>query len=259
MRGERPREGRMYWGGDERGNDFQGPRNDYPWCVPISTQCLMASGAALAFKLRGEKRVAVATCGDGGSSKTDFYAAVNSAGAYSLPVVLCVINNGWAISVPRKAQTGAQTLAQKGLAGGLHCLQVDGNDLVAVLEAMRRAHERARKGEGGSVIEFMTYRLHDHTTADDARRYRGEEEVKAAWLKEPFLRLRTFLADQKLWDEEQEKAWVEECGKSVDVEINAYLETPVQPVEAMFDYLYGDMPAEVRAQREHAIAQEGRA
>ena len=143
MRGVRPREVLLYWGGDERGNDFQGPRNDYPWCVPISTQCLMASGAALSFKLRDEKRVAVATCGDGGSSKTDFYAAVNSAGAFTLPLVLCVINNGWAISVPRKAQTGAQTLAQKGLAGGLHCLQVDGNDLFAVLEGMRRASERA--------------------------------------------------------------------------------------------------------------------
>jgi pyruvate dehydrogenase E1 component alpha subunit len=259
MRGVQPREVLMYWGGDERGTDFEVPRNDYPWCVPISTQCLMAAGAALSFKLRGQDRLAVSCCGDGGSSKTDFYAAVNSAGAYKLPLVLCVINNGWAISVPRKAQTGAQTLAQKGLAGGLACLQVDGNDLVAVLEAMRRATERARKGEGGTVIEFLTYRLHDHTTADDARRYRGEEEVKAAWEKEPFLRLRKFLTGKKLWDEAQEKAWIEECGKKVDVEINAYLETPVQPVEAMFDFLYGDMPADVLAQRDAAIAQEKRA
>lgn len=259
-RGMRPREVLMYWGGDERGNLLTGaPAHDYPWCVPISTQMLMASGAALSFKLRKQDRVAVAVCGDGGSSKTDFYAAVNSAGAYQLPLVLCVVNNGWAISVPRKAQTGAETLAQKGLAGGLHCLQVDGNDLVAVLEAMRRAHERARTGQGGSVIEFMTYRLHDHTTADDARRYRGEDEVKQAWLKEPFLRLRKYLTDAGLWDEAQEKAWIEESGKRVDVEINAYLETPVQPVEAMFDYLYGDMPAEVLAQREAAIALEGRA
>ena len=145
-RGMRPREVLMYWGGDERGNLLTGaPAHDYPWCVPISTQMLMASGAALSFKLRKQDRVAVAVCGDGGSSKTDFYAAVNSAGAYQLPLVLCVVNNGWAISVPRKAQTGAETLAQKGLAGGLHCLQVDGNDLVAVLEAMRRAHTRARK------------------------------------------------------------------------------------------------------------------
>lgn len=258
MRGVQPREVLMYWGGDERGNDFQGPRHDYPWCVPISTQMLMAAGAALSFKLRGQDRLAVACCGDGGSSKTDFYAAVNSAGAYKLPLVLCVINNGWAISVPRGAQTGAQTLAQKGLAGGLYCLQVDGNDLIAVLEAMRRATERARAGEGGTVIEFMTYRLHDHTTADDARRYRGEDEVKDAWTREPFIRLRKYLADKGVWDEAQEKAWIEECGRLVDIEINAYLETPVQPVEAMFDYLYADPPPELLEQRAFAIAQEGR-
>src|SRR3546814_18489715 len=90
----------------------------------------MAAGAALSFKLRKQDRLAVACCGDGGSSKTDFYAALNSEGAYTLPLVLCVINNGWAISVPRSAQTGAETLAQKGLAGGLPCLQVDGHDRV---------------------------------------------------------------------------------------------------------------------------------
>src|SRR3546814_12568005 len=113
----------------------------------------MAAGAALSFKLRKQDRLAVACCGDGGSSKTDFYAALNSAGAYKLPLVLCVIDNGWAISVPRSALTGAETLAQKGMAGGLPCLQVDGNDLVAVLEGLRRASERARKGEGGSRSE----------------------------------------------------------------------------------------------------------
>ena len=259
MRGVRPREVLLYWGGDERGNDFAVPRGDFPWCVPISTQCLMAAGAALAFKLRGEPRMAVATCGDGGSSKTDFYAAVNSAGAFTLPLVLCVINNGWAISVPRSAQTGAETLAQKGLAGGLHCLQVDGNDLVAVLEAMRRAGERARKGEGGSVIEFKTYRLHDHTTADDARRYRGEAEVKDAWTREPFIRLRKYLTGLQLWDEDREKAWIEDCGRRVDEEIDAYLQTPVQPVEAIFDYLYAELPEDLRAQRDAALALERRA
>jgi len=259
VRGVKPREILLYWGGDERGNDFSGPKHDYSWCVPIATQCLHAAGAALAFKLRKEPRVAVTCCGDGGSSKTDTYAAINSAGAYKLPFVQCIINNGWAISVPRSAQTGAKTLAQKGIAGGLHCLQVDGNDLVAVMEGMRRAMERARKGEGGSVIEFMTYRLHDHTTADDARRYRGEQEVKDAWSRDPIPRLRTWLTSHKLWSEKQEAAWVEECGKLVDVEINAYLETPVQPVEAMFDYLYADPPPDLLEQRAAAIALEKRA
>jgi 2-oxoisovalerate dehydrogenase E1 component alpha subunit len=259
MRGVRPREVLMYWGGDERGNDFEVPRYDFPFCVPIATQCLHAAGAALAFKLRKEKRVAVTACGDGGSSKTDTYAAINSAGAYALPFVQCIINNGWAISVPRSAQTGAKTLAQKGIAGGLHCLQVDGNDLFAVMEGMRRAMERARSGEGASVIEFMTYRLHDHTTADDARRYRADAEVKDAWKLEPIARLRTWLTAQKAWDETQEKAWAEECGRKVDEEINAYLESKVQPVEAMFDYLYADPPPDLLEQRAAAMALDKKA
>ena len=152
----------------------------------------------------------------------------------------------------------AQTLAQKGLAGGLACLQVDGNDLVAVLEAMRRATDRARKGEGGTVIEFMTYRLHDHTTADDARRYRDDAEVKAAWLKEPLIRLRKYLTAQGVWSEEEEKNWIAECGVRVDEEVNAYLNCPVQPVEAMFDFLYADPPPDLLAQRAAAIALEQR-
>ena len=261
MRGVQLREILLYWGGDERGNDYanEPARHDFPWCVPIATQCLHAAGAALAFKLRGEKRVAVTCCGDGGSSKTDTYAAINSAGAYNLPFVQCIINNGWAISVPRSAQTGAQTLAQKGLAGGLYCLQVDGNDLFAVLAGMRRAMDRARNGEGGTVIEFLTYRLHDHTTADDARRYRDEAEVKDAWKRDPMTRLRTWLTAQGLWDEAQEKDWVAECTRLVDVEINAYLETKTQPPEVMFDYLYADPPPDILEQRAQLLALEGRA
>ncbi|WP_290887037.1 pyruvate dehydrogenase (acetyl-transferring) E1 component subunit alpha [Arenimonas sp.] len=258
VRGVKPRDILMYWGGDERGNDFSGPPHDYPWCVPIATQCLHAAGAALAFKLRGEPRVAVTCVGDGGSSKTDTYAAINSAGAYTLPFVLCIINNQWAISVPRKAQTGAKTLAQKGLAGGLDCVQVDGNDIIAVRAAMDHAIKRARNGHGGSVLELVTYRLSDHTTADDARRYRDDAEVKAGWEREPMSRLRTFLISEGVWSEAEEAAWKEECGKRVDEEVNAYLETKVQPVEAMFDHLYAELPAELEAQREDAIQWEAR-
>ncbi|MBW8312613.1 MAG: pyruvate dehydrogenase (acetyl-transferring) E1 component subunit alpha [Rhizobium sp.] len=258
MRGVKPRDVLMYWGGDERGNDFSGPPHDYPWCVPIATQCLHAAGAALAFKLRGEPRVAVTCVGDGGSSKTDTYAAINSAGAYSLPFVLCIINNQWAISVPRRSQTGAKTLAQKGLAGGLDCVQVDGNDIIAVRAAMDHALKRARNGHGGSVLELVTYRLSDHTTADDARRYRDDAEVKAAWEREPMSRLRTFLINEGMWSEAEEATWKEECGKRVDEEVNAYLETKVQPVEAMFDYLYAELPADYESQRADAIKWEGR-
>ena len=258
MRGVKQRDVLMYWGGDERGNDFSGPAHDYSWCVPIGTQCLHAAGAALAFKLRGEPRVAVACVGDGGSSKTDTYAAINSAGAFTLPFVQCIINNGWAISVPRKAQTGAKTLAQKGIAGGLECVQVDGNDIIAVRAAMDFALKRARNGHGGSCIEFVTYRLSDHTTADDARRYREDAEVKAGWEVEPFIRLRKFLIDEGVWSEAEEMAWKEECNRLTDIEVNAYLETKSQPVEAMFDFLYGEMPHDVAAQRADALKWEHR-
>ena len=256
MRGVKPREVLMYWGGDERGNDFSGPPHDYSWCVPIGTQNLHAAGAALAFKLRGEPRVAVACVGDGGSSKTDTYAAINAAGAYTLPFIQCIINNQWAISVPRNAQTGAKTLAQKGLAGGLECVQVDGNDIIAVRAAMDFALKRARNGHGGSCIEFVTYRLSDHTTADDARRYRDDAEVKQAWTREPLKRLKAYLVASKLWSEKDEEAWKAECAERVDAEVNAYLETRAQPTGAMFDYTYAELPLDLERQRADALALE---
>ena len=253
-RGVKPRELLMYWGGDERGNNFSGPAHDFAWCVPTGTQCLHAAGAALAFKIRKEPRVAVCTIGDGGSSKADFNSALNVAGAMNLPLVAVIVNNQWAISVPRNAQTGAKTLAQKGIAAGLECLQVDGNDLIAMRAAMDHAIKRARHGHGGMVIEAVTYRLSDHTTADDARRYRPEQEVKEAWEREPLRRMKTYLMSLNAWTEEEEVAWKEQCAKYVDAEVNAYLETKAQPVEAMFDYTYAELPVDLLAQRAEAVA-----
>lgn len=258
VRGVKPREILLFWGGDERGSDFSGPAHDFAWCVPIGTQCLHAAGAALAFKLRNEPRVGVACVGDGGSSKTDTNAAINAAGAFHLPFVLCIINNQWAISVPRDSQTGAQTLAQKGIAGGLECLQVDGNDIIAVKAAVEFAVKRARHGHGGSVLELITYRLSDHTTADDARRYRDDEQVKQAWQREPIKRLKKYLSDKDWWSEQQEADWLVQCNAMADEEVNAYLATATQPVESMFDYLYADMPHDVAEQRAQALKWEQR-
>lgn len=258
VRGVKPREILLFWGGDERGSDFSGPAHDFAWCVPIGTQCLHAAGAALAFKLRKEPRVGVACVGDGGSSKTDTNAAINAAGAFQLPFVLCIINNQWAISVPRDSQTGAQTLAQKGIAGGLECLQVDGNDIIAVKAAVEFAVKRARHGHGGSVLELITYRLSDHTTADDARRYRDDEQVKQAWQREPIKRLKKYLIDKDWWSEQQEADWLVQCNTLADEEVNAYLATTTQPVESMFDYLYAEMPHDVAEQRAQALKWEQR-
>ena len=258
FRGVQPREVYMYWGGDERGNDYQNEpaRHDFAWSVPIGTQCLHAAGSALAFKIRKEKRVAVCTIGDGGSSKGDFYGAINIAGAQQLPMVAVIVNNQWAISVPRKIQSGAKTLAQKGIAAGLPSIQVDGNDIIAVRKAMEDALDRARRGDGASVIECVTYRLGDHTTADDARRYRGKEEVADAWTKEPVKRLRIWLEAQKAWSEKKEKALQEECSEWMDNEVNAYLESKTQPIGAMFDYTFAEVPADLAKQRELALSLE---
>jgi len=257
-RGVQPREVYMYWGGDERGNDYQKEpaRHDFAWSVPIATQCLHAAGSALAFKIRKEKRVAVCTLGDGGSSKGDFYGAINIAGAQQLPMVAVIVNNQWAISVPRRIQSGAQTLAQKGIAAGLPSIQVDGNDIIAVRKAMEDALDRARRGDGASVLELVTYRLGDHTTADDARRYRPKEEVEEAWKRDPVKRLRIWLESKKAWNKKKEDALQEQCNEWMDNEVNAYLETKTQPVTAMFDYTFAELPADLAAQRAFAVAQD---
>lgn len=253
-RGVKPREVLLYWGGDERGSQFSGPRHDYAWCVPIATQCLHAAGAALSFRIRQQPRVALAVVGDGGSSKSDFYGAINMAGAMQLPLVLVIVNNQYAISIPRDRQSGSETLAQKALAGGLSAVQVDGNDLIASTDVLAQAIERARDGGGGTVVEAITYRLSDHTTADDARRYRPQAEVEEAWEREPLRRMRAFLEARGVWDEARENDWKAQCNAQVDAEVNAYLAVAPPPVEAMFDYLYAELPTDLAGQRAAAIA-----
>ncbi|HEY5264973.1 MAG TPA: pyruvate dehydrogenase (acetyl-transferring) E1 component subunit alpha [Steroidobacteraceae bacterium] len=242
----------LYWGGDERGSDFAVPRQDFAWCVPIATQTLHAAGAAMAFKVRKEPRCALAYIGDGGTSEGAFYEALNLAGARALPVVFVIVNNGWAISVPVSSQTAAQTLAQKAVAAGIRGAQVDGNDVFAVREVVAEALDAARSGAGPSLVEALTYRLSDHTTADDAGRYRSAQEVKDAWALEPLLRIRDFLVDAGHWDSVKESALQDECAHAVEAAVNEYLATARQSPDAMFEHLFAALPAHLREQREIA-------
>jgi pyruvate dehydrogenase E1 component alpha subunit len=248
-RGVTMREILAYWGGDERGNDFAGPRHDFAWCVPIATQALHAAGAAMAFKLRREPRCALAYIGDGGTSEGAFYEALNLAGARALPVVFVIVNNGWAISVPVAHQTNAQTLAQKAVAAGIPGIQVDGNDVLAVRDVVGEALETARHGGGPTLIEALTYRLSDHTTADDASRYRAEAEVKDAWAIEPMLRLREYLVRAAAWNDDRERALLQECAHEVDTAVSDYLSGEPQSTDAMFDNLFAQLPDHLHPQR----------
>ena len=254
MRGVTMQELFIYWGGDERGSNFAGPRQDFPVCVTIASQCLHAAGVGYAIRLRKQPRAVVCAIGDGGTSKGDFYEGINAAGAWQLPVIFVVTNNQWAISVPRKAQTAAQTLAQKAIAAGFEGVQVDGNDVIAVHHAMREALAKARSSGGPTLIEAITYRLADHTTADDASRYRPPEEVAEAWKREPILRLRNYLAEAGAWDKEQEEELLKHCNEQVQAAAQAYLDAPPPPVEQMFDNLYATLPAALAAQRAAILA-----
>ncbi len=251
-RGVTMREILTYWGGDERGSDFAGPRQDFAWCVPIATQTLHAAGAAMAFKIRREKRCALAYIGDGGTSEGAFYEALNLAGARSLPAVFVIVNNGWAISVPVAEQTAAKTLAQKAVAAGIPGVQVDGNDVFAVREVVSRALEDARAGAGPTLVEALTYRLSDHTTADDASRYRSDLEVKEAWKSEPLIRIRQFVLKTGIWDPAQERALQQDCARQVDAAVGEYLAAPKPVTDAMFEHLFANMPAHLVEQRDVA-------
>lgn len=239
----------LYWGGDERGSAFAGPREDFPISVPVGSHAPHAAGVALAFQLRGEDRVAVCVLGDGATSKGDVYEALNLAGVRRLPLVTVVGNNQWAISVPRSAQTAARTLAQKAVAVGIPGEQVDGNDVVAVRDRVGLAVERARAGAGPTLIEAVTYRLADHTTSDDATRYRPTTEVAAAWKREPLARLRALLEVRGWWTGDDEEALLDEVNRQVDAAVDEYLAIPAQPATAMFDHLHADLPASLEASR----------
>ncbi|MDX2159487.1 MAG: pyruvate dehydrogenase (acetyl-transferring) E1 component subunit alpha [Hyphomicrobiaceae bacterium] len=246
----------LYWGGDERGSDFKGPRSDFPVCIPVGTQFPHAVGVGMAMKLRREPRVSVVIGGDGATSKGDFYEALNIAGTWQVPVVFVIANNGWAISVPRAAQTAAETLAQKAIAAGIPGEQVDGNDVIAVRDAASRAIERARSGHGATLIEAVTYRLTDHTTADDARRYRTDADVSPHWKEEPIARLRAYLAAEGAWTKDAETALIAACRKDIDVAVETYLATPPPAPTDMLDFLFESLPTPLADQRAALAARE---
>jgi 2-oxoisovalerate dehydrogenase E1 component alpha subunit len=248
LRGVSPHRTLLYWGGDERGNVFPESPHDFPFNVPIGSQMPHAAGVAYAIKLRREPRVALALIGDGGTSKGDFYEAINAAGAWQLPMVVVVANNQYAISIPRHMQSRAETLAQKGIAAGIDCEQCDGNDLIAVRDVVGRALEKARTGGGPTLVEALTYRLSDHTTADDATRYRSAEELAGQWKQEPIVRLRNWLFAQGAWSPDKEQALGKEVAAHVQRCVELYLKTPPPGPEQMFEHLYARLPKQYAEQ-----------
>ncbi len=228
----------QYWGGDERGVKCPEDLNIFPVCVPVGTQVPHAVGAAMAVKYKGDKIAVACYFGDGGTSEGDFHEGMNMAGVFKLPVVFICQNNQWAISVPRERQTAAKTIAQKAVAYGFEGIQVDGNDIFAVYKATKEAVDKARRGDGPTFIECFTYRMSDHTTADDAARYRTKEEVDAWKAKDPISRLRLFMERSGLWKEQYQREIEEQAKLKVDEAVKIAESIELPDPKDMFTYTY---------------------
>ena len=254
QRGVRIEDIYQYWGGDERGSLIPQAVNqhDLPVCVPIASQYQHAAGIAFAMRYKQEKNAVVTTGGEGSTSEGDFFEAMNLAGTHQLPLVFVINNNQWAISVPRQQQTGAQTIAQKAIAAGFEGQQVDGNDVAAVYVAVSEALNKARQGGGPTLIEAVTYRLCDHTTADDFSRYKDSSYAQAEQ-EEPLIRLRQYLTTEGAWSEQQEQDMLSSINEEVQAASERYCQLDKPKKQDMFDHLYANMPADVAAQKNQLL------
>lgn len=236
--------------GNEEGNRIPENLNIFTVAVPVATQIPHAVGAAWAAKIRGDEVAVLVYFGDGATSEGDFHEGMNFAGVFQTPTVFFCQNNQWAISVPRSRQTASETLAQKAYAYGFEGIQVDGNDLLAVYKVTKEALDKARSGGGPTMIEAVTYRYGPHTTSDDPRRYRREEEVEEWRKRDPLKRFRLYLEKKGLWDEQAEaQAWEKaqaEVAKAVE-EAEAF---PERDISEIFKYMYSEMPQNLEEQLE---------
>jgi pyruvate dehydrogenase E1 component alpha subunit len=247
----------QYWSGDERGSIIPQEQNDFPISIPVATQIPIGAGVAWGAKYKGDNIAVLVYLGDGATSKGDFHEGLNAAGVLSLPVVFLCQNNQWAISVPRHRQTAAETLAQKAIAYGFPGIQVDGNDVFAVYSATDQALKRARAGQGPTFIEAVTYRIGDHTTADDASRYRSAEEVAEWKNKDPIDRLIKYMATKKLWDEAYGQKVTAQARERVEAAVNEQENTPPPDVRDIFLHTFQELPAELASQMEAFLSEIG--
>ena len=234
------------WMGDANGQ--RGLENDLPVAIPVGTQNLHAAGIGMAMEKQEEDNAVVSFTGDGSTSQGDFHESLNFSGVFSGHNVFIVQNNQYAISLPIERQTKSETLAQKAIGHGIDGIQVDGNDIIAVIKGMREALEKARNGEP-VVFEALTYRLEDHTTSDDSTRYRDEEEVEKWKEKDPLKRFREYLKDQDIWSDELE-AFEDEAEERINEASNEAIDADDPDMEEMFDYVYKDMPEMLKIEKE---------
>jgi pyruvate dehydrogenase E1 component alpha subunit len=258
MRGEPPTQDYLYHNGWEEGSAQAEPpsmRRTTPIAIILGSQTLHAVGIAYAMRLKGETDTAVVTfLGDGATSQGDFHEAMNFASVWQVPVVFVVQNNQWAISHPIERQMHSKTIAQKAIAYDMPALQIDGNDVLACYKAVSDALENARQGKGPTLIEAVTYRLLMHTTADDPKKYRSEEEEQSWWAKDPLIRFRKYLADRGILTEERSEQIRAEITQEVKEHVKRFESMTDFDPEAPFDHTFARPTARLEEQRAMFLA-----
>lgn len=242
----------IYLKGHEDGMAVPDKTRDAPLSIPVASQCAHAPGAAYALKLKKSKNIAITFFGDGGSSEGDTHEAMNFAGIYKLPVIFVCSNNQYAISTPRKIQTAAETIAQRAMGYGITGVQADGMDPLAMHVALSRAIECARSGEGATLIEALCYRFGPHSTADDPKKYRSDEEPEQ-WRKWDWAaRFRKYLEKRGIWTQEYEQKLQEEATRMVEEAVAKAEEFTDLPSQ-MFDYVYAQPTQELLRQKQEFL------
>jgi pyruvate dehydrogenase E1 component alpha subunit len=241
----------QYWQGDERGAADPDKPQNFMVAVPVGTQIPHAVGAAWASKKKDDNIASLVYFGDGATSEGDFHEGLNFAGAFDVPCVMVCQNNQYAISVPRNEQTGSETLAQKALGYGFKGVQVDGNDVLAMWKVTNEALEEARKHDTPTMIEAVTFRRGDHTTADDAERYRDEETVEYWKKRDPIDRFETYLKDRGIADDDWFQEQKDKAEQQVDEAVDKAENVDPPELEDIFKHHYNEMPDILQKQLEH--------
>ena len=258
VRGVMPKDLFSFWGGDERGARPPEGSRVLPVCITVGSHLCHAVGIAWGAKISNE-RIAVLSCsGDGSTSQGDFHESLNFAGVFKLPVVFAIQNNQWAISVPLDRQTASETLSEKAAAYGIDGVRVDGNDVLAVYLTIKRLLDAARSEHRPALVEMVTYRMDDHTTSDDASRYRTEEMVSPWRSKDPIDRMRKYLIANRGWNDESETNMVSELTAQVEQAVKDYEAAPLPQPTDIFNHMYADTPWNLEEQKEELLRHLGR-
>lgn len=244
----------QYWIGNEWGSKPPEGVHVLPVSIPVGSQMLHGVGLSWAAKLQGKDEIVVNYFGDGASSEGDFHEAMNFAGVFKTPTIFICQNNQYAISTSRAIQTASKTIAQKALGYGFPGVLVDGNDLFAMYAVTKEAEQRARRGEGPTLIEAYTYRFGDHSSSDDSSKYREKVEVETWRPKDPMRRLQLYLGKKGLWSEKTEEEIRAKFQPELDAITERSIALPAQTVDEIFDYTYAELPAALAEQKAYLKA-----